>query len=486
MKKNILLLLLVFTLRSVAQVQPSLSTLDKDGMLADFDLAVSSLKEAHPGFDWYTSRAQMDSLVRSRRMMISDGLNAQQFYRILAPVISAGREGHCKIALSAEIDDFLSRNGRYPPVFLKFISGKPLLINDIQGLRTSGMELTAINGIPWEKLRDSIFATIPSDGFNLSKKYATLQGQDFAYYYLDVFDQNQRYELELKNPANGEKKKYTVDAADSQWLEKNWIAIRNQYFNNRKEASGLMLKGTTAVLAYHTFRADKYADFRKTTDGYFRTIAEAKVTDLIIDLRGNTGGAEGYEDYVFAHLSAKPYKKYSYVQASAFSYSFYRFSDYRTPEKQQALEKSLKEEHQLESDGRILRKPGILTPEKPRKDAFTGNIYVLISGDTYSGGSEFAALIRVHRKAVFIGEETGGGLYGNTSGFGMKLTLPVSGLELKIPLLKFVLDVPGSPYPFGHGVIPDYTPVETFHGFIDGLDPGLELANKLILEKKNK
>jgi len=58
--------------------------------------------------------------------------------------------------------------------------------------------------------------------------------------------------------------------------------------------------------------------------------------------------------------------------------------------------------------------------------------------------------------------------------------LPNSGLELKIPLLKFVLDVPDKRYPFGHGVIPDYMTIGTYQGFLNRTDEELEAVNRLI------
>ncbi|GAW90813.1 hypothetical protein FPS14_contig00132-0002 [Flavobacterium psychrophilum] len=45
---------------------------------------------------------------------------------------------------------------------------------------------------------------------------------------------------------------------------------------------------------------------------------------------------------------------------------FYTFTDRNTIEKQKSLENALQTEQQLESDGRILRKPNILIPEKTK------------------------------------------------------------------------------------------------------------------------
>ena len=200
-------------------------------------------------------------------------------------------------------------------------------------------------------------------------------------------------------------------------------------------------------------------------------------------MRNNGGGAEGFEDYVFSYLTNKPYKKYKYVQSTAFSYNFYNFTDRNTIEKQKSLEKALQTEQQLESDGRILRKPNILIPEKPKNNSFKENLYILISGKTYSGGSEFASLIKGNRKSTFIGEECGGGFYGNSSGFSIELTLPNSKLHIKIPLLKFVVDVNDKNIPFGRGVLPEYEVKPNYEDYINGIDNEIELTKKLIKKK---
>ena len=142
----------------------------------------------------------------------------------------------------------------------------------------------------------------------------------------------------------------------------------------------------------------------------------------------------------------------------------------------------MKDEHQLCSDGRIIRKPGILTPEKPRQNGYKGNIFVLTSGLTYSGGAEFASLLKGHTNSKFIGKEVGGGYYGNTSGMEIRLTLPNSNISVRIPLLKFVVDIKGD-IPFGRGVLPNYSVEPTFEEYITGIDTELEFAKKMT-EKK--
>jgi C-terminal processing protease CtpA/Prc len=171
------------------------------------------------------------------------------------------------------------------------------------------------------------------------------------------------------------------------------------------------------------------------------------------------------------------------VQALPATYSFLDYTKYKTKEKQENFKAAINSELYLASDGRLLRKKGVLPPAEPRSDAFTSKLYVLTGGLTFSGASEFAAIVKGNRQATFIGEETGGGYYGNTSGRYINLTLPNSQISIRIPLLKFVVEVSGD-IPFGRGVIPDYEIQPTIGEYLNGVDAEMNYALKLIREGK--
>ncbi len=106
---------------------------------------------------------------------------------------------------------------------------------------------------------------------------------------------------------------------------------------------------------------------------------------------------------------------------------------------------------------------------------------MLTSGSTYSGCSELASLIKGRRKSIFIRQECGGGFYDNTSGFSMELELPNSKLCIKIPLLKFALDVNNKEILFGRGVMSDYDVRPTYEDFATKYDTEIEFTKKLII-----
>jgi len=110
---------------------------------------------------------------------------------------------------------------------------------------------------------------------------------------------------------------------------------------------------------------------------------------------------------------------------------------------------------------------GLMAYKKEPNYKFYGKTYVLISPVTYSGGSEFSNMMYTKGLSTFVGEETGGGYYGNTSGYGKILELPHSKIKISIPALKFVMNVKPI-LPFGRGVIPHFKVIPTIEEYING------------------
>jgi C-terminal processing protease CtpA/Prc len=178
-------------------------------------------------------------------------------------------------------------------------------------------------------------------------------------------------------------------------------------------------------------------------------------------------------------LIDKEYQKYKYVELSSFTYTFLKHTDYKGEE--DFLTKRSRSIFSQNTDGRILNVKTEYQGQKPSTNRFNGNLYILIGGLSFSGGSEFAALAKNYTNAKFIGEETGGGYYGNTSGRSLKLTLPNTTLKINIPLHKFVVqEKENSGIPFGKGVLPDYEIQPTIEQYLSGFDAEMEFTKKMI------
>jgi hypothetical protein len=89
-----------------------------------------------------------------------------------------------------------------------------------------------------------------------------------------------------------------------------------------------------------------------------------------------------------------------------------------------------------------------------------------------------------YKKALFVGEECGAGYYGNTSGLMPTLTLPLTKLRIRIPMVRYHMAVSGYGYP-DRGIIPDYPFTRTIQDHLKGKDTEMEYVFALIARQKN-
>lgn len=473
----------------VQKVSNTLKKIPAKDLLSDFNLLQNAYYETRIGL-WYNSRTQFDSICSLQKSKITKPMNALEFYRILAPVVSFTKEGHCNIKISDEITAYLKQKGTYLPFGIKVLDKKVYVINDFKEFKLKGLALSGINGESIESIMKKMLDIEPADGFNMTSKYRWIEGS-FSKYYARYFPESKFNKLELVNPENGEKVVYeNVPSCNFKEFTKLYEEIKksipNYTFSKASDFS-LDAKTSTAVITVNTFSLGSFNDKRKGFQTFlekaFDSISSQKIKHLIVDIRKNEGGEQGMEDHFLSYLTNQEYKKYNYVEIPGFTYSFLEHTNYAN--EKDTLIAELKEDFYLDTDGRYLNKKGHYTGEKPNAKNFKGDLYILISGLTFSGGSEFAALAKNYTRAKFIGEETGGGYYGNSSGSFLSFTLPHTKITGRIPLCKFVIEPKENKIPFGRGVMPDYEVQPRIKDYFSGYDREMEYVKELIASKKS-
>src|SRR5690606_2132381 len=123
-------------------------------------------------------------------------------------------------------------------------------------------------------------------------------------------------------------------------------------------------------------------------------------------------------------------------------------------------------------DGKIFYKMKASKPSKPNKNAFHGKVFVLINGASFSASSIITAKLKNDRRAVIVGEETGGANDGTVAGFYSYQKLPNSQISLPIGLLLVQPNIDFSNTQ--QGVVPDVIITESIDDIINKKDPQLE------------
>jgi C-terminal processing protease CtpA/Prc len=105
-------------------------------------------------------------------------------------------------------------------------------------------------------------------------------------------------------------------------------------------------------------------------------------------------------------------------------------------------------------------------------------VFALVNGGSFSATGEVASVLRVHDRVIFIGEETGAGRTGNSSGIMVGLTLPESKITITIPLVGYYMPIEPGPRP-ERGIMPDYEVLPTVEDLLTGRDAVMERALEL-------
>lgn len=119
---------------------------------------------------------------------------------------------------------------------------------------------------------------------------------------------------------------------------------------------------------------------------------------------------------------------------------------------------------------------------QPNKNNFKGKIWLLIDGLSFSTTAEFCAIAKSNNRGKFIGEETGGAYYGNTSGVQIDTILPNTKITISTGTIKYEMAVGKTKFT-DRGIIPDYLVTPTIEDIINKQDVQLNYALKLTTEE---
>ena len=187
-------------------------------------------------------------------------------------------------------------------------------------------------------------------------------------------------------------------------------------------------------------------------------------------MRNNGGGLDALGERLFAYFADAPFHYYDDLVANP--------STFRLYSQTQQGEPLPTDEFALKADGKYHWVKHLMRLMQPLQPHFAGKVYLLINGGCYSTCAEFVSTMQFHQKATFIGEEAGGGYYGDTSGFTSNVYLPHTKIVLVLPLVAYYLSVHGYAHA-DRGVMPDYPVQSTIQDLLAGKDNAMTLALSL-------
>ena len=395
---------------------------------ADLRQMRNLLERNHPDRLRYESAEALDAFFDASFQSLRQDMSEAEFFRVVAPLVARTHCGHTQVRPSSAFAP-----GLVMPLGIYLAGGKAYVDADYgsgSGI-TLGREVAAINGEALAAIVERMLAGISADALNTSAKTYRLSRYFFLYYNY-FWGETPSFDLVLRDAAGAESS-LRVDARPFAQVE----AAAGARFNADHRLS-LAMSGDRAVLRVPTFSAEQNPDFRAFFEDAFRRLNERGIARLIIDIRGNGGGAPEVAAALISHLIDRPF---------------------------------------------IYFKTGIGYPElfaaSPAHAVhFRGAVHVLIDGGCFSTSGHFCSLVRHLKLAAFVGE-TGGGTFrchDNSTDFVLNHTR----LRLHVARTTFEAAVPDQDV--SAGFLPDHRVVPTIADILSGRDPQMDFAVRLFEE----
>ena len=449
----------------------------------DVALAEASLAHLHAG---YTRYAKADDLSRAWAAIVhaaADGMRDADFYVEVSRVLAAIRCNHTK----AELSESLAAERRVTPAYLPFRwqlvgpARRGIVTVPVPGTGIEpGDELLAVDGVPLTELVARYAPYVPVDGFNDHARWTELAfsaefpGGAIEHFGALAGDADAIATVTLA--ANGRERVLTVPRlTGTEW--RAHLAATGSFYRDFVDSVTLEFPARgTALLRVATFvNYRRPVDPGALYDPLFRKLAERDIETLIVDLRGNGGGSDDAQIALLHRLVTTPTRLFRDVTAAASTFGPAAGHVSSWDARAMAMRDA---DYTPLPDGRFRVNPAWVGPGlelmQPHPLGFRGHLIVLIDASLSSGSNHLVSRLAERPQLTLVGQPGGGSAAGVTAGVLYTLTLPESGIRIRIPAWQQWID---RPLPDdGSGVLPDVRVDTSVDAFRRGEDPVLAAA----------
>jgi hypothetical protein len=456
---------------------------------ADYSLFRNILEESHPSLYWYSTKDSMDYFFDRGFSQLKDSMTETQFRVLLSYVVTKINCGHTSVQNSKSFAKYLdTANLKLFPLTLKFWGDTMIVTSNINrrdSILQKGTVLKSINGISQTQLRDNLFDYQVTDGYSMTGKYQSLStGFNFGIWYKNIYGLTEQLDIHYMDNL-GVEKSTSIPVYDpkedtlrhhhnhpSADLEKERAHLVVLYGTRNLQVDTV---GSTAFMTVNTFsNGNKLKSFFRQS---FRLLDEKKIRNLVIDVRSNGGGNASNSTLLTKYIIDKKFKLADSLYAinRHSRYAKYIENDFWYRALMVLVTKK-------QADGRYHLGYFERHYFKPKKNHhFNGQVYVLIGGNSFSATTLFAGSLKGQKNVTLVGEETGGGFYGNSAWIIPEVTLPNSRIRFRLPKFRMVVDRYRERT--GHGVMPDVPALPSAEAIQKGIDFKAEKVRELIQAK---
>ena len=458
----------------------------------DFSLLRNILEKKHPSLYWYTPKDSMDMYFDTYYSNIKDSMTEQQFgWKIVAPLTDKIHCGHTSFSRSKAYNNW-AEGKRFPsfPLLVRCWNDTMAVTSNLNRKDTvfkRGTLITSVNGIKNAELIRIMFGYMTEDGYANNVNYNRLSNS-FPFYHRNIFGISKTYSVTYLDKSGAEQRinipAFGLDTDTVKKVKDSAVTIRppkpkkQTRLERLQETRSLAVDTTnnTAVVTINSFSGGSLRRFYRQTFGYIR---KTGINNVVLDIRSNGGGRIRLSTLLTKYVSRVNFKVADTTYAAVKSlrpYSKYikgSFMDnlglfFLTKKKSDGL-------YHFGHWERKVNKPKAV-------NNYTGNLYVLIAGNTFSAAALFTNAVKGQPGVVLVGEETGGGWHGNNGILIPDIVLPNTHIKLRLPLFRLV-QYHHAPKD-GRGIPPDIYIGTNYNALVKGFDYKMKFVMDMIKAKK--
>lgn len=461
----------------------------------DFRIYRSLLEAHHPGLYWYQTEDSVQYFFNRAESMLGDSMTESQFRQLLNYTTAQINCGHTTVRSSKAWSKYADtvRLGKMFPISVKTWNDTVEVtanLNRRDSILVRGALITSINQRPIHVILDSLFRYISADGYNLTHKYQTLSNRGyFGSLYTSVYGLSDQYEIGYVDVRgnHGTTMIKPFNPGPDTFRRSTGGVIRPATTPPTAREKKLARMNAARLLKIDTANHSAMMDLSTFAKGYglrgffknsFAALKNNGITHLIIDVRGNGGGSVTNSTLISRFIADHPFKISDSLYAIRKGSRYGRYIKNHFWNQLFIAFFTKKRRDGLYHFGYFERHA--FQPKK--HNHYDGKVYLLTGGNSFSATTLFASAIKGQSNVLIVGEETGGGAYGNTAWLIPDVTLPETGLRFRLPLFRLVMDK-NRPKD-GRGVQPDIESLPTVEAVKKGQDYKLDKVLELI--KKDK
>ncbi len=405
----------------------------------EVDFLKKSLYEGHPRPFEFVRKSELDRRF-AKIAAESKSISKRDFYSKAAPVIAQVGCGHTALLPSPSFTRAFIKGASLLPL-RAVVLGERLFASqayDEDAVPLLGTEILAINGRDAREIAELLIDSQSRDGVNPS--LAIYKVNDLFPFLYNILVENPR-RFVIRARASKGPLEYRIASAPARQVVAEYRRQnpRRNYFEVRHRLEIVTLEEKSAAyLGIPSFQGT--GRNREAMQRFFESLDRAGISNLVVDLRGNTGGDPILAIMLLRYLLSEPFQYLSDSNEAVEMFTDFGFERYYE------------------------------TILPFRESGYRGRLYVLADGGSFSQTGQVASMLKAAGIATFVGEESGGGFSCNDN--STLVDMPHSGFRLKLARTGF--ETSANSLPRGRGILPDVEIRPTIEDLLSKRDPILE------------